>query len=295
MRYLAPAKINLYLHVTGRHDDGYHAIDFLAGFTDFGDEISVEHAEELTLEITGRFAKHLAGEVVEENLVVRAARAVAGLAGQAPNVKITLKKNLPIGAGIGGGSSDAAATVHALLKLWGIKPEQEKLDTVLLSLGADVPVCYYGISARGAAAHVRGIGQEITPVDIAHDIPVVLIYSGAPCATPDVFAAYNQEFGKDVDVPVNINNFEDCVEFLLKQSNDLYETACGIVPDINQALTALAGQSGCVIARMSGAGSACFGVFEDIKMAQNTAFVLKINHPNWWVQAGVINRSATTL
>ena len=178
----APAKINLFLHVTGRRPDGYHLLESLVAFAGVHDRIEVRAGEGLTLEIEGPFAAAL--DAGGENLAVKAARALAAEAGIPPDARIRLHKALPVAAGIGGGSADAAAALRALSKLWRVSVPAERLGALALALGADVPVCL-----SGRPGIVRGIGERIAPAPVLPEAPMVLVNPAVPLSTADVFAA----------------------------------------------------------------------------------------------------------
>jgi 4-diphosphocytidyl-2-C-methyl-D-erythritol kinase len=264
----APAKINLYLHITGRRDDGYHTLDSLAVFADIGDGIVLNEAESFSFEIAGPFAgKFSAQDRGESNLVVRAAKAYAALTGRQLRCRLTLIKNLPLAAGLGGGSSDAAATLRTLARWWEF---DESFSTdFLLALGADMPLC---LAAR--PARVGGIGEEISPVAEMPPLPVVLVNPGAACPTPEVFRrcrVFSGAAGADWRA----------------QRNDLQDAAIEIVPAIREALEAL--RTDAALARMSGSGATCFGLYETVEAAEKAAQRIGAARPGWWVRSGMLN------
>ena len=287
----APAKINLYLHVTERLPNGYHALDSLMTFADIGDQIRIEEADEFAFEIDGPFAGAFEGADAKSgpdgsNLVVKAARALAAAASKSLNYKIILTKNLPLGAGIGGGSADAAAVLWGLLSKWDIPKNVPYLDELMVGLGADVPVCFWSRDKR-----VRGIGEIFDPVDALPEIPIVLVHPGKPCSTPSVFSNFKGTLKTVQAIPDHFENAEDLISFLRNQENDLSEAAQKIVPEIKNILSSLAGQDGCNLDRMSGAGSTCFGLFENENAAQNAAHNIKQDNPDWWVETGTTGLS----
>jgi 4-diphosphocytidyl-2-C-methyl-D-erythritol kinase len=265
----ARAKINLALHVTGRRPDGYHLLDSLVAFVDVGDQITAEPATSLSLYLTGPKS---AGLSDTDNLVLRAARALH------PNLgaRITLDKHLPVASGIGGGSADAAATLHALSDLWSLPlPSAD----VLLGLGADVPVCLSGQSAR-----MQGIGEQITPVTLPQ-VSVVLANPGVAVPTPQVFAALQSRSNPGLDPLPNLPDGAALATYLQTQRNDLELAACTIAPVIATTLAALHAMPDCLIARMSGSGATCFGLFSDPTAATAAAARLQASHPEWWIAA----------
>lgn len=286
----APAKINLYLHVTGRLDNGYHTLDSLVVFADIGDRVEIEPSPDFKFRVQGPFAsgfgpKELDASPNSSNLIVQAAWALARAAQKVPNISVTLTKNLPLASGIGGGSADAAAMLWGLLEWWGLSSQAHYLPGLMSRLGADVPVCLPCKPTR-----VRGIGDVLDPVSPMPEIPVVLVNPGKPCPTANVFAHYEGGYKEPRAFADNLENFNDLISFLREQSNDLYEPARRSVPEIDNVINTLSVQKGCAIARLSGAGATCFGLFENENAAQSAAKTIANENPDWWVKAGWINR-----
>jgi len=274
----APAKLNLYLHVLGRRDNGYHDLESLVAFADVGDHIAAAPASNLTLSIDGAFAEDLIDD--DENLVLRAARALQATAGVDAGAALTLTKNLPVASGIGGGSADAAATIKALVRLWGIHPATHDLSGLALSLGADVPVCLFG-----RPAFMTGIGETLEP---APDLPaasLVLINPGLGLSTPDVFKARRGDAGIANSFDEPIADAQTLADVLAARNNDLTAAAISLAPEIGQVLSVLGGAEGCLLARMSGSGATCFGLFADTAAATAAAAAMRGAHPAWWVVA----------
>ncbi|HEY8948967.1 MAG TPA: 4-(cytidine 5'-diphospho)-2-C-methyl-D-erythritol kinase [Rhizomicrobium sp.] len=284
-RVFAPAKINLFLHIGDRRADGYHELESLVAFADVGDDLDFKTADTLSLAVDGPFGAQLAGE--SENLVLRAARGVAMLAGHDLPRRITLTKNLPVASGIGGGSADAAATLRAFLLEW--QQEEFKLsDFVELAktLGADVPICFFGHSAW-----MYGIGDGIERVDLP-ELHAVLVNPGVSVGTRDVFAALSARSGVDKLVwPESFGSAELVWEFLKTVGNDLELPALSIAPVIGEALLALRVASGVQVARMSGSGATCFGLFGDVNAASAAAQEIASAHPTWWVKAAILSKA----
>ncbi|GHC66086.1 4-(cytidine 5'-diphospho)-2-C-methyl-D-erythritol kinase [Neogemmobacter tilapiae] len=269
-REFAPAKINLCLHVTGQRADGYHLLDSLVVFArDAGDWINVEPGDNLSLTVTGpRGAGLSAGD---DNLVLRAARRFASPKG----ARITLEKHLPTASGIGGGSSDAAATLRALSRLWAM-PLPEVAD--VLKLGADVPVCL-----NPSALRMQGVGEGLTAVNLP-PVWAVLANPGVAIPTPQVFAKLTQK--ANAPLPDTLPPLPDAAalaQFLAATRNDLQAPAIALAPVIAEALQALAAQPKALIARMSGSGATCFGLFPDPSAATAAAKQLSQSHPDWWI------------
>ena len=281
-KVFAPAKINLFLHIGDKRADGYHELESLVAFADVGDDLTFASADKTTLAVNGPFASSLAGE--SDNLVLRAAAGAAVLAGHDIPTSITLTKNLPVASGIGGGSSDAAATLRAFLLEW--PSENVKLaDFVELAktLGADVPVCFFGHSAW-----MYGIGDGIERTDLP-ELPAVLVNPGVAVSTRDVFAALHDKSGTDIlDWPQDFRDADAVVDFLKIVRNDLEAPALAIAPRIGAALEALRTAPGIRLARMSGSGATCFGLFADKAAADAAAQAISAAHPQWWVKATML-------
>jgi 4-diphosphocytidyl-2-C-methyl-D-erythritol kinase len=215
----APAKINLYLHITGRREDGYHDLDSLVAFAGVSDEIRLEASEAFSFVVEGPQGAHLNGEPAADNLVVKAARSFAELTGKKLNVKLTLIKNLPVASGIGGGSSDAAATLRALAKHWGIALTDPRLLKAAAHHGQDVPVCL-----TTESNYITATGT--VP---AHDIPyadILLINPNKPLSTPDVYKNYKNNphnFSSPSPFDSTLPDVNALVEALALRGNDLYE------------------------------------------------------------------------
>ena len=291
LRILAPAKINLYLHITGRLDNGYHTLDSLIGFADIGDNIKIERADDFAFVIDGPFsgqfdAKTRDASPHSSNLSVQAVWALSRAAQKPPHVKVTLTKNLPLAAGIGGGSADAAAVIWGLCELWDISKTAPYLAELMLSLGADVPVC---LQAR--PAQVGGIGEIINPIPAMQEVPLILANPGVPCPTGPVFAHYNETFRAPLAIlPKYFENTESLLKFLHAQHNDLSNAAASRVPEITTVINAMGAQDGVMLVRMSGSGATCFALCETNDAAQNAARALRHEHPDWWIHTGHLGR-----
>ncbi|MCB1651487.1 MAG: 4-(cytidine 5'-diphospho)-2-C-methyl-D-erythritol kinase [Alphaproteobacteria bacterium] len=287
----APAKINLYLHVTQRLPNGYHALDSLVAFADIGDQITLEPSKTFAFHIEGPFAGAFQGRDIETaphstNLAVKAAWALARLTAEPLDVSMTLTKNLPLGAGIGGGSADAAAVLWALHQWWSLPPAANYLPDLTKNLGADVPVCYESRPRR-----MRGIGDILDDIPPLPEVPVVLVHPGKACSTPSVFGSFKGPFAPVEPVPASFETAESFVSFLHHRRNDLEGAAKNIVPEIENVLKAIDAQKGVMLARMSGSGSTCFGLFEDEKTAHSAAQSIKEHNPDWWIKSGWLGRT----
>jgi 4-diphosphocytidyl-2-C-methyl-D-erythritol kinase len=267
----APAKVNLALHVTGRRSDGYHLLDSLVCFPAIGDVLSAKPAAERTLEIEGPFSAELEGTA--SNMVLRAAE-LLGSGG----ARLCLKKNLPVASGIGGGSADAAAALRLLSRL-----HSAPLPDVaaLTRLGADVPVCLLSRPAR-----MRGIGDEVEPLVLPR-FWLVLVNPRRPLETGAVFAKLHRRDNAGLpDLPA-FPKPAALFEWLRQATrNDLEAAARSVEPTVTEVLAALERIPGCRLARMSGSGATCFGLFESASEAGEAAEGLRRVRPEWWVEAG---------
>ncbi|MCB8874294.1 4-(cytidine 5'-diphospho)-2-C-methyl-D-erythritol kinase [Acidisoma silvae] len=277
----APAKVNLTLRVTGRRPDGYHLLDSLVVFAGVGDRLSVSPADDLSLTVTGPFGGPLAAE--PDNLVLRAARLLAETAGIPARGALVLEKNLPIASGIGGGSSDAAAALRLLSAFWRVTLPEPVLQAMALKLGADVPVCL-----NRQAVRMAGIGEILSPVPPLPPLGVVLANPGLACPTPAIFrarAAAGAGFSPADAVPAG--RFASPVDFahaLAANGNDLEDPAIAVQPAIGAVLAVLRAAPGVQLARMSGSGATCFGLFPSPHDAAAAASAMR--HDGWWVWGG---------
>lgn len=269
-REAAPAKLNLYLHVVGRRPDGYHLLDSLAVFADARDVVSAAAAPGLSLALIGRFGAALTAE--PDNLVLRAARALAEACGVAADAALTLDKMLPVASGIGGGSADAAAALRALIRLWGVTPSDAALRRMALALGADVPVCL-----DRAPRRMGGIGEVLTPAPALPPFGLLLVNPGLAVATPAVFKARAGGFSAPAELPSGWADAAAMATDLARLTNDLEAPAIALCPPIATVLAAIRATPGCLLARMSGSGATCFGLYRDAAAARAAAAALRAN------------------
>ncbi len=274
----APAKINLYLHVLGRRADGFHLLDSLVVFAGIGDELACSLAPTFCLEVDGPAAKDL--PPADENLVSRAALGLAAAMGRAPGAHVRLTKLLPVASGIGGGSADAAAALRALDRLWGLDLGERKLAELGLALGSDLPVCL-----RGRPTAVSGIGE--LPADVPPLPPAwfALINPGVAVPTREVFARRRGPFSTPAPFHRALAGTHELAALLRERRNDLTAPACEIAPGIGEVLAALEAAPGCLLARMSGSGATCFGLFAAPGPAEEAAATIGRAQPGWWCVA----------
>lgn len=273
MRYFAPAKVNLALHVTGRREDGYHLLDSLVVFAGIGDWLDIDAGQGLALSVSGPRADGVPTD--RSNLVWRAAEAFD----RGRGATIHLEKHLPHAGGIGGGSADAGAALRGLSELWGVPmPDLQ----ACLSLGADLPVC-----AACEPARMRGIGEVLDRVPAIPPLWIVLVNPGVAVPTGDVFRALDGVNNAPMPDP-DWSGPDDFVSWLSRTRNDLEPAAIAIAPEVLDVLQALRDEAGCLLARMSGSGATCFGLFAGKADAEAAARGLRAGHGHWWVEAAEI-------
>lgn len=287
VRIFAPAKINLALHVSGQRADGYHLLDSLVAFAPVGDVLTMSRADGLSLTVDGPEGAGLPADM--DNLALRAAALMADGSGFA----LKLTKNLPAASGIGGGSADAAAALRGAMALMGDAALAARADDTddatdplaeqVLALGADVPMCLFSQPCR-----VRGIGERIDFVTLPR-VAAVLVNPRVPVSTPEVFRRLVQK--NNAPMPATLPHFGDVaalIAFLRGQRNDLEAPAIATQPVIAEVLAAIAGTRDCALARMSGSGATCFGLFASDADAKAAAAALANARPDWWVTAGAL-------
>jgi 4-diphosphocytidyl-2-C-methyl-D-erythritol kinase len=280
----ARAKVNLFLHVTGKRADGYHLLDSLAVFPQVSDVLSAEPADTFSLVLSGRFGATLAAE--PDNLVLRAACALAARCGVAAGARLLLEKNLPIASGIGGGSADAAAALRLLCRMWKVDPGPNALAEIAAALGADVPVCL-----RSQPARMQGIGEMLSDAPVLPDCGMVLVNPGVAVATPAIFRARSGAFSPTAILPRGWDNAATLAADLATQSNDLEPPALSLCPVIGDVLAALRADPACLLARMSGSGATCFALYATPAIAEAAAS--RLADRAWWVWGGAMAASQT--
>lgn len=284
---LAPAKINLALHVLSRRPDGYHLLDSLVVFADFNDVVGAVGTRDrnggLGLTIDGHFGGELSLGHPDDNLVLRAAEALFREGGKRtmPPTQLVLTKRIPIAAGLGGGSSDAAATLRLLNRFWSVGFDASRLAKIGITLGADVPMC---LSPRPVLA--RGIGEQLTPVAGMPRLPMVLVHPSIPLSTAKVFGRLPAAERKPLPpLPARFDSVFAFVIWLRQTRNDLTEAAKAETGLADQAVKALSSDPDCLFARMSGSGAAAFGIFPKLSTAEKAAERLRQKRPHWWATA----------
>ncbi len=278
------AKINLTLQITGRRADGYHELMSLVVFAALGDVLRFSESDALGLTIDGPFAAGLSSD--RDNLVLKAVEAFSTLTATSPTPAIRLTKNLPVAAGIGGGSADAAAVLRGLCTLQGLSPGEGGLQGLALGLGADVPVC---LASRPAI--MSGIGERLQPLAGFPAGALVLVNPGLPLSTAAVFKARDAAFSKAEAAPPPAD-FDGLLDWLRARPNDLEQAACSLVPAVRDVLAFLAATAGCRLARMSGSGATCFALYRSLAEAEKAAAQLQAAHERWWVRSAALRAAA---
>ncbi|WP_312784700.1 4-(cytidine 5'-diphospho)-2-C-methyl-D-erythritol kinase [Brevundimonas sp.] len=284
---LAPAKINLFLHVGAVAGDGYHPLASLVAFADVGDGVSVTRAERLSLTVAGPFGGALEGE--GDNLILRGLRALGEAAGiGAPPVAVALDKQLPIAAGLGGGSADAGTAIRLAAQLLELDLDEAALEAVAGVVGADGPMCL-----RARPAWATGRGDDLRDEPRLPPLHAVLLNPGLPSPTGAVYRAYDDAPAGGADHPDAPSDWSPIavIDWLAAQRNDLEVPALGVTPGIGAALAAMRTAPGCRLTRMSGSGATVFGLFDDAAAAEGAALALQ--RPGWWVRSCLLGNPAS--
>lgn len=269
-------KLNLFLEIIGKRNDGYHLIESLFAFADYGDHLTLLPSKEFSLRAKGYFASDLPNNP-QDNILYKTAIAYFNIINSSYSVDISIEKNIPISAGVGGGSADAGALLRGLQKLYDPLAVDELKD-LCLQLGADVPACFLS-----KPAYVSGIGEDILPFNHLPEIYAVFVNPLKPVSTKEVFknsVLIKEGKKKQFDLPLNYKKF---IESLASRKNDLLKSAINICPEISDIIDILKSQKKCDYYNMSGSGATCFGLFETLPEAKNAERLIKKTHKNWWV------------
>ncbi len=281
---LAKAKINLTLEVLGKRRDGYHELNSLVAFANCGDSLSLKTQNMQDLIISGPFASGLEGE----NLILKAANFITSTYPDVQSGVFSLDKRLPIASGIGGGSADAAAAIRLLSSQISGVSEELDLTAIARELGADIPVC---IAQKPVM--MTGIGDTLTPIGELAPLHAVLVNPGVPVSTGEIFRRLNASEVSvsdcsSIQIP-SLADFDDVLDYMAHHDNDLQAVAEGIEPAVVEVINNIQDQDGCRIARMSGSGATCFGIFENDAQTQRAVSEISRFHEGWWVQSCIIS------
>ena len=282
----APAKINLSLHILGRRDDGFHELESLVCFSAGGDTLTLDAGAPLSLHVEGPTAVQ-AGEL-SDNLVLRATQALSARVVGLKTGRFTLVKRLPVAAGIGGGSSDAAAALRLLARLNDLSLDDPRVFAAAAEIGSDVPVCLHA-----QARMMRGRGEKLGALITLPRLFAVLINPGVPVETKSVFARIGLKAGQSSGFGghpvIDEHPSRDALLAAMKKArNDMEDAASVLAPVIGHCLALLAAAPGAKLARMSGSGATCFALFEDCRAAKLAACVIRRDHPEWWVKSSLL-------
>jgi 4-diphosphocytidyl-2-C-methyl-D-erythritol kinase len=281
---LAPAKVNLCLHVGPVQADGYHPLASLVAFADMGDLITAEPADALSLSVVGRFAEGLSGD--GDNLILRALRGLAAVTGlETPRLRLTLDKRLPIASGLGGGSSDAGAALRLARRVLRLEVEDAAMEAAARLVGADGPMC-----VRAKTAWAEGVGERLSERPGLPPLHALLVNPGVACSTGAVYRAYDAAPTGGADRPCDPEDFTPTgvIDWLSHQRNDLEAPALGVAPPIADVLAALRRCEGAGLVRMSGSGATVFALFEQEVAAAAALEGLRKARPDWWAVQTVL-------
>lgn len=276
MRLVAPAKINLFLHITGKRPDGYHMLESIFVPLVLHDTVVIEPADTVSCLIEGGFAPYVHAD---DNTLLRVANSLQAFKHKAfHGARLTLHKNIPVAAGLGGGSSDAASVLKGLNQLWQCGLSPVELQDIGLKIGADV-----AFFLEGKAAFVSGIGEHIAPLPHLPSLPLVLVNPAIPLSTVEVYKANTVVNSKPCAHEPCPAPFQEFITYLQHKRNDLEQAAISLFPGITEVIEALKRLPSCMLARMSGSGATCFGIFPSSMAAQEAAAILQERYPEWWV------------
>ncbi len=275
-RLQAPAKLNLFLHITGKRDDGYHLLQSVMVFVDVGDELEFKPHDTLFLDVDGPFA----GDMPQpnDNLVYKAAQMLAAEYKTNMRGAVRLTKRLPVASGIAGGSSDTAAALKGFVKLWGLPEERDRVQRIAQKLGADVPACLIG-----KPVWAEGIGEKLMPLPDMPPLHFVLVNPLVETPTPEVFRRFHNKYSPPIQFSGRRKSMSEWIADVKLYRNDLTDAALEVTPAIKDVLKALNETANCQVARLSGSGATCFGIFLTADAAFTAMTTLKQQFPRWWI------------
>lgn len=272
----ANAKINLALHITNKMENGFHQLETIVTFAEFADEINIQKNNEIKMKIIGEQAKNLDGK----NIIIKTAEMMKKYTDSNQGAEIILDKKLPVASGMGGGSSNAAATIMALKELWGSNIGQAKIMEIAKKLGADVPMCIIGKPLMA-----KGIGEKITLIENMPEFAIVAVNPQKKLESKKVFENLKKINNPPLEKIPKTENMGEWIEWLKNCRNDMTDAASKLMPEIKKCLKIIESTEP-KITRMTGAGATCFGLYTSIEDAQNAQEKIKMKHPNWWVKSG---------
>ncbi|HYD17679.1 MAG TPA: 4-(cytidine 5'-diphospho)-2-C-methyl-D-erythritol kinase [Patescibacteria group bacterium] len=272
----APAKLNLFLHITGKRADGFHLLQSVMVFVDVGDRLEFAPHDTLFLDVDGPFAADM--PPANDNLIYRAAQLLAQEYRTHMRGAVRLTKNLPVASGIAGGSSDSAAGLRGFARLWGLPDEHDRLMRLAQNLGADVPACFIG-----KPVWAEGIGEKMMRLPEMPQMHFVLANPMVPTPTPEVFKRYRERFSPPIQFSGRRKTMHEWIADLKIYRNDLTEAAMQVTPAIRDVLQALEHTPNCRLARLSGSGATCFGMYDSAEAAMAAVNKLKQLQPGWWI------------
>ena len=277
--FFSPSKINLYLEVISKIENGLHNLNSLMTFTDIGDHIEINVSKKFFFKVKGPFSDQLAD--MEKNIIFLALKKLESLINKKLNVEIILTKNLPLGSGLGGGSSNAATVVKALIKIYKLNMDQRDLDSLLISIGSDVPFCFHGRTAI-----LNGIGDKLLFVSKLKEYDLLLVNPLVEVSTKKIFEKV-EKFNDKPTIYNNLSSDDSILQTILKSSNDLENIAVNVYPKIGSILT-LFKKTNSIFTRMSGSGGTCFGLFKSKKDLLEAESIFNLNNKKWWIKKGKI-------
>ena len=277
--FFSPSKINLYLEVISKSGNGLHNLNSLMTFTDIGDHIEINLSKKFFFKAKGPFSDHLGD--MEKNIIFSALKKLESLIDKKLNVEIILTKNLPLGSGLGGGSSNAATVVKALIKIYKLNMDQRELDSLLISIGSDVPFCFHGKTAI-----LNGIGDDLLFVSKLKEYDLLLVNPLVEVSTKKIFEKV-EKFNDKPTIYNNLSSDDSILQTILKSSNDLENIAVNVYPEIGSILTIFK-KTNSIFTRMSGSGGTCFGLFNSKKDLLEAESIFHLKNKNWWIKKGKI-------
>ena len=281
--FFSPAKLNLFLEVLNKEHNGFHNLNSLMCFCDIGDYIKLEKSSSLSLEIEGPFAKNLKKFNKNENLIIKSIKALKKVIDFDSNFNIKLVKNLPIGSGLGGGSSNAATVVRAICKIQSLNIPNEKLMDLLFSLGSDIPFCFLGKTAL-----VQGVGEKVEPTNTIPIFNVLLVNPLIEVSTKEIFKKINNFSKNKTKLPNYKMEINELIKFLSFTKNDLQDIALNLQSEIKLILNIFKSDKNVLLYRMSGSGGTCFGIYKNKTTLESAVQFFQKYNKNWWVRSGKI-------